>query len=78
MLAAVLTIMFMTTISECRAEEAGEEDRNSEEMSELVEYRNPDTGFRVLVEDDAELLTEEERRELAASMEKITAYGNAA
>ena len=36
MLAAVLTIMFMTTISECRAEEAGEEDRNSEEMSELV------------------------------------------
>jgi uncharacterized protein len=78
MLAAVLTIMFMTTISECRAEEAGEEDRNSEEMSELVEYRNPDTGFRVLVEDDAELLTEEERRELAASMEKITAYGNVA
>ena len=55
MLAAVLTIMFMTTISECRAEEAGEEDRNSEEMSELVEYRNPDTGFRVLVEDDAEI-----------------------
>ncbi len=78
MLAALWTGIFMTNMSECKAEEAGEEGWNSEETWELLESRNPDTGFRVLVEDDAELLTEEERRELAASMEKITAYGNAA
>lgn len=41
-------------------------------------YRNPDTGYRVVIEDRAELLTEEQRRELSEFMEKITAYGNAA
>lgn len=39
---------------------------------------NPDTGYRVLVEDEAGLLTEEQRRELAQEMQGITAYGNAA
>lgn len=41
-------------------------------------YSNPDTGYRVVLEDDAGLLTEEEREELAAVMAKITAYGNVA
>lgn len=34
--------------------------------------------YRVVLEDDAQLLDEEERQELAAAMEDITAYGNAA
>lgn len=41
-------------------------------------YTNPDTGYSVVVEDDAGLLTGEECEELAAVMKKITAYGNAA
>ncbi len=37
---------------------------------------NQDTGYQVCIEDDAELLTEEERSELARQMLGITDYGN--
>ena len=49
-----------------------------EAADENLYYSNPDTGFRVLVEDRAELLTEEEREKLSQTMQEITAYGNAA
>lgn len=49
-----------------------------EAAEDPVYDRNPDTGFRVLVEDRAELLTVEEREELAETMYEITRYGNAA
>ena len=49
-----------------------------ESLPENVFYTNQDTGYRVLVEDGAELLTEEERLELAREMQGITAYGSAA
>lgn len=39
-------------------------------------YINQETNYRVLLEDDAGLLEENEKRELAAVMEGITAYGN--
>jgi len=41
-------------------------------------YVNPDTGYQVWVEDEAELLTDEEIAELSQAMQGITAYGNAA
>ncbi len=41
-------------------------------------FVNSDTGYQIFVEDEAELLTEGQRRELAEEMKKITAYGNAA
>lgn len=41
-------------------------------------YRNPDTGYVVWVEDDAGLLTEEERVALEIQMRKITDFGNVA
>ena len=41
-------------------------------------YTNPDTGYRVVVEDDAGLLTNRELNELADLMEEITQYGNVA
>lgn len=41
-------------------------------------YTNPDTGFCVVVEDDAGLLTDRELDDLAALMERITLYGNVA
>lgn len=40
-------------------------------------YTNPDTGYCVVMEDEADLLTGRERDELAAVMQDITAYGNA-
>lgn len=41
-------------------------------------YVNPETGYFVSMEDDADLLTEEEERKLAGQMKSITAYGNVA
>lgn len=41
-------------------------------------YTNPETSYRALIEDDALLLDEEETLALAASMQEITDYGNAA
>ena len=39
-------------------------------------YINQNTGYSVLVEDDAQLLDEEEERKLALQMRDITDYGN--
>lgn len=52
--------------------------QGKEAAQEYVFYSNPDTGFQVVVEDRAELLTKEERLELAQTMREITRYGNAA
>ena len=41
-------------------------------------YINDETSYRVLIEDDAQLLTDEEEQELAVLMQEITTYGNAA
>ena len=41
-------------------------------------YRNTETGYRVVIEDDANLLTTEEESILAEKMQSITAWGNAA
>ena len=41
-------------------------------------YVNPDTKYRICIEDRAELLTGEQRKELSQAMQRITAYGNAA
>ena len=40
-------------------------------------WSNPETGYQVIVEDDAELLSAEEAAWLALEMQEITAYGNA-
>lgn len=39
-------------------------------------YTNPDTGYAVILEDDAELMTEEERAALTEQMKAITKWGN--
>ena len=41
-------------------------------------YENSDTGYKVIIEDDANLLSNDEERSLADSMEKLTKYGNIA
>ena len=40
-------------------------------------YTNPDTGYYVLIEDDADLLTDAEETKLANRMQSITKYGSA-
>ena len=46
--------------------------------SEHIDWQNTDTGYSVLLEDDAELLTPEERARLMEEMQTITLYGNVA
>ena len=41
-------------------------------------YENSATGYRVEIEDDADLLSSSEETELLQTMQKITTYGNAA
>lgn len=43
-----------------------------------VLWENRDTGYFVILEDDADLLDEEEETQLSSKMQEITAYGNAA
>jgi len=51
-------------------------DRDDEEDTRL-EYKNRDTGYYVLIEDNAELLDEDEREDLLDDMKAVTEYGNA-
>jgi uncharacterized membrane protein YgcG/ssDNA-binding Zn-finger/Zn-ribbon topoisomerase 1 len=41
-------------------------------------YTNADTGYRIIIEDSADLLTYDEEEALVTAMEPITAYGSAA
>lgn len=41
-------------------------------------YTNDDTGYEVIVEDDAGLLSQDELKQLSRKMAEITPYGNAA
>ena len=41
-------------------------------------YTNPDTGYTVILEDDADLLTSAEENELLTEMKNITEFGNVA
>ncbi|MBP3233051.1 MAG: TPM domain-containing protein, partial [Eubacterium sp.] len=44
---------------------------------DLVEYTNSDTGYKIIIEDDADLLTDDEESKLVTVMKSITKYGNA-
>lgn len=46
--------------------------------SRAAVYENPETGYCVLLEDDADLLTDQEESELSVQMQGITVYGNVA
>lgn len=41
-------------------------------------YTNADTGYRIVIEDDADLLTDSEETALVSDMDEITEFGNAA
>ena len=51
---------------------------NNSSVSGNIYYTNPETGYVVRIEDDAALLTDYERTQLADLMKDITQYGNAA
>ena len=45
--------------------------------TDLNVWSNPETGYCVILEDDADLLSQEEEAQLASQMQEITDYGNA-
>ncbi len=53
-----------------------ESDKDSS-LPEPIIWENSETGYFVLLQDDAQLLTSEEETQLAKEMRNITAYGNA-
>lgn len=61
--------LFMTHVSKIKA---------ADPMTVNAEGINEETGYRLILEDDAELLTNEERMILQWKMEPITQYGNVA
>ncbi len=50
----------------------------SAEESASFSWYNPETGYDILIEDDAALLTTEEKNLLADTMERVSYYGNVA
>ena len=48
------------------------------ESQNTILWENPDTGYCIILEDDAQLLGSREQEELVAAMRTVTAYGNAA
>ena len=48
----------------------------SAEESASFSWYNPETGYDILIEDDAALLTTEEKNLLADTMERVSYYGN--
>ena len=69
MLAGCITFfLLLANVLSCRAE--GETGVYREE--------NPETGYLLIIEDKADLITDAQEAELAASMKEITAYGNVA
>lgn len=48
------------------------------EESASFSWYNPETGYDILIEDDAALLTTEEKNLLADTMERVSYYGNVA
>ncbi|MDE6388299.1 MAG: TPM domain-containing protein [Lachnospiraceae bacterium] len=66
---------YMDNMSEYDAEteDVGQDFFDADEI-----YLNAETSYRVLIEDDAQLLDDEEEQALTALMQEITAYGNVA
>lgn len=68
-----------TDYTENTSEYDTETDHAVQDSFEAIEmHRNPETSYRVLIEDGAQLLDEEEVQALAVQMQEITTYGNAA
>lgn len=76
----VITVVLCTAVFYQTAFTSHAMTDTSPEQSEIYGevYQNSETGYRVIVEDDAELLTDAERTELIGKMQEITAYGNVA
>ncbi len=51
---------------------------STELVTQQVEYDNPETGYRAVILDEDDLLTDEEELQLIGDMKPITEYGNAA
>ena len=53
-------------------------EEDTDVTQEPYEWKNPDSGYRALIDDEAGLLTEKEREEVLESMKPVTGYGSAA
>ena len=73
-LKSLLVFVLIFSLLPCAVLAKGKNDRNGSRLSDT----NPDTGFSVYIEDDADLLNDSEELELLDDMYKITEYASAA
>lgn len=73
-LKSLLVFVLIFSLLPCAVLAKGKNDRNESRLSDT----NPDTGFSVYIEDDADLLNDSEELELLDDMYKITEYSSAA
>lgn len=74
----LLLVCFFALSLTCQAAPGQSSAAESGASSASYAWNNPDTGYAVILEDEADLLNEEEESLLAVKMQGVTAYGNAA
>lgn len=74
----VCCLAFSLTCQAAIPTQSADTESNASSASNAAVWNNQETGYRIILEDDAGLLSKEERAQLASEMQDITAYGNAA
>lgn len=74
----LLFMCFLTFSFTCQAAVSTNADTKEENTTQAITWNNQKTGYYIRLEDDADLLNDSEKDLLAAKMQEITAYGNAA
>lgn len=73
-----ISLILLLTGCFCFSQAVHAETEDEFQASGPIVWENPETGYKVLLEDDAQLLSPENRTQLATEMQQITAYGNVA
>lgn len=75
----LMFICFLTFSLTCEAAaSANTADKEGSAAPSAITWSNQETGYYIILEDDADLLSVSEKSQLAAKMQEITVYGNAA
>ncbi|MGN0377229.1 MAG: TPM domain-containing protein [Suilimivivens sp.] len=75
----LLLVCCLTFSLPCMAATSGHtsDDAGTVSLSDTLTWDNPETGYHVVLEDDADVLSGDEEEQLMPEMQEITAYGNA-
>ncbi|MBO5486541.1 MAG: hypothetical protein J5988_06390, partial [Eubacterium sp.] len=77
---ALIFMCFLTLSLTCKAAASANtaDKADSSAAASAVTWSNQETGYYIILEDDADLLTDAQESRLVTEMQEITVYGNAA